>query len=75
MDLVSPVTMSVSNCAKRGLLIVLSIQYFGNQVGGYTWLGMIMIIAGVFGYNRARTIQNEQHKQKDGELLPLTIKK
>ena len=62
MDLVSPVTMSVSNCAKRAMLIVLSIIYFGNAVGILTWLGMAMIIAGVFGYNRARTLQQQKDK-------------
>jgi len=73
MDLVSPVTMSVSNCAKRAMLIVLSIIYFGNAVGILTWLGMAMIIAGVFGYNRARTLQQQKDKASaDGDsLLPM----
>ena len=62
MDLVSPVTMSVSNCAKRAMLIVLSIIYFGNMVGLFTWLGMALIIVGVFGYNKARTVQQQQDK-------------
>eukprot|EP00656_Telonema_subtile_P017377 TRINITY_DN19317_c0_g1_i1.p1 TRINITY_DN19317_c0_g1~~TRINITY_DN19317_c0_g1_i1.p1 ORF type:complete len:283 (-),score=62.90 TRINITY_DN19317_c0_g1_i1:162-1010(-) len=74
MDLVSPVTMSVSNCAKRGLLIVLSIHYFHNKVGGFTWIGMALIIAGVFGYNRARTVQNAEEK-KNPSLLPVSAKK
>jgi len=71
MDLVSPVTMSVSNCAKRGMLIVLSILYFGNEVRGMTWFGMVMIVAGVFDYNRARSVQ--QHQEKTETLLPSTV--
>ena len=69
MDLVSPVTMSVSNCAKRAMLIVLSIIYFGNAVGMVTWLGMAMIIAGVFGYNRARTLQQQKDKVRMSAIV------
>jgi len=69
MDLVSPVTMSVSNCAKRAMLIVLSIIYFGNAVGMVTWLGMAMIIAGVFGYNRARTLQQQIDKVRMSAIV------
>jgi len=74
MDLVSPVTMSVSNCAKRGLLIVLSILHFGNKVGAATWLGMLLIIVGVFAYNRQRAVQNA-HEKANPSLLPITAKK
>merc|ERR1712187_222533 len=71
MDLVSPVTMSVANCAKRGLLILLSVLYFGNEVRLSTWVGMVMIILGVFGYNKARTMQREVDKKvHDDGVLP-----
>mmetsp|Transcript_18296 Transcript_18296/g.24786 ORF Transcript_18296/g.24786 Transcript_18296/m.24786 type:complete len:328 (-) Transcript_18296:308-1291(-) len=76
MDLVSPVTMSVANCAKRGLLIILSVLYFGNEVHMSTWIGMVMIILGVFWYNKARTLQRVEDKKAhdDGAVLPFTRK-
>ena len=55
VDAVSPVTMSVSNTLKRGLLILASIAYFGNRVGISTAIGMIMIVVGVAIYNRVRS--------------------
>ena len=55
VDSVSPVTMSVSNTLKRGLLIMASIAYFGNRVGVSTAVGMVMIIVGVAIYNRVRS--------------------
>ena len=55
VDAVSPVTMSVSNTLKRGLLILASIAYFGNRVGISTAIGMITIVVGVAIYNRVRS--------------------
>tara|TARA_B110000208_G_scaffold184796_1_gene239061 strand:- start:496 stop:1563 length:1068 start_codon:yes stop_codon:yes gene_type:complete len=54
VDCVSPVTMSVANTLKRGLLIVASIWYFGNPITYTTAAGSMLIIAGVGLYNRVR---------------------
>lgn len=54
VDCVSPVTMSVANTLKRGILIVASIWFFGNQITASTAGGSVMIIAGVGLYNRVR---------------------
>jgi solute carrier family 35, member E2 len=51
MSLVSPVTQSVFNTAKRSLLIFLSILYFGNQVTVLNGFGMGIILAGVALFN------------------------
>tara|TARA_B110000902_G_C13757223_1_gene379131 strand:- start:179 stop:484 length:306 start_codon:yes stop_codon:yes gene_type:complete len=48
MNTVTPLTMSVANTVKRGILIVLSIIYFGNDVGALTYAGMILIMGGAF---------------------------
>lgn len=57
VDSVSPVTMSVANTLKRGLLILASIAYFGNRVGLSTAFGMVMIVLGVGMYNKVRVGQ------------------
>lgn len=54
MGLISPVTQSVANTLKRGLLIWLSILYFGNPVTLMSALGTAMCVGGVFAYNYAR---------------------
>lgn len=54
MGLISPVTQSVANTVKRGLLIWLSILYFRNPVTGYSALGTAICVSGVFAYNYAR---------------------
>ena len=53
---VTPVTMSVANTLKRTLLIVISVGYFGNQVTATSSLGVLIVIAGVIIYNRARML-------------------
>ena len=54
MSLISPVSQSVANTAKRAILIFLSIQYFGNKVNFLSSFGMISVIFGVGLYNYAR---------------------
>jgi solute carrier family 35 protein E2 len=54
VDCVAPVTMSVANTLKRGILIVASIWFFGNQITVSTAGGSVMIIGGVGLYNRVR---------------------
>lgn len=54
MSLLSPVSQSVANTAKRALLIGLSILYFGNPITAASAVGMLTVVAGVFLYNHAR---------------------
>lgn len=61
---VSPVTMSVANTLKRGILIVLSIVWFGNTVTLHTCFGMAMIVGGVALYNRAITEEKQRSKRE-----------
>ena len=61
---VSPVTMSVANTLKRGILIVLSIVWFGNTVTLHTCFGMAMIVGGVALYNRAITEEKQRSKKE-----------
>lgn len=66
MSLLSPVTFSVSNTAKRALLIWLSVLVFGNEVTTLSAIGTIMVTCGVFLYQRAKSHQ-KKIKQKDRE--------
>eukprot|EP00039_Didymoeca_costata_P030211 m.28364 g.28364 ORF g.28364 m.28364 type:complete len:341 (+) comp7997_c0_seq1:172-1194(+) len=54
MNLISPVSASVANTAKRALLIVLSILYFENRVTSGNLLGVTVVVGGVFLYNHCR---------------------
>lgn len=51
----TPVSVSVANTLKRSLLIALSVAYFGNEMTWASALGVLIVIAGVFLYNAART--------------------
>ncbi|RLN58135.1 hypothetical protein BBJ29_005978 [Phytophthora kernoviae] len=51
MSLVSPITHSVANCVKRALIIVLSIYRYGEVVTPLNWLGMGLVIFGVYVFN------------------------
>jgi len=44
MSLLSPVSISVANTAKRALLIVLSILYFGNAVSLIWASGVVVVV-------------------------------
>eukprot|EP00111_Clytia_hemisphaerica_P000178 TCONS_00000443-protein len=61
MSLISPVTFSVSNTVKRAGLIWFSILVFGNKVTLLNLFGTVLVVAGVFLYQRARMM--EQHKR------------
>ena len=56
LSLISPVTHSVANTAKRAFLIWLSVIIFGNPVTTLSWFGTAFVISGVFLYNKARDI-------------------
>jgi len=58
VDSVAPVTMSVANTLKRGMLIVLSIIYFGNEVFVSTYFGMATILSGIGLYTYVRTVES-----------------
>jgi len=54
MSLLSPVSQSVANTAKRALLIILSILWFSNAVTVWNVTGVFIVVFGVFAYNYAR---------------------
>ncbi|CAG2118906.1 unnamed protein product [Medioppia subpectinata] len=54
LNMISPVTHSVANTAKRAFLIWLSVIIFGNAVTTQSWIGTAFVISGVFVYNKAR---------------------
>lgn len=54
MSLLSPVSQSVANTAKRALLIILSIMWFSNAVTMWNITGVFIVVCGVFMYNYAR---------------------
>ena len=54
MSLLSPVSQSVANTAKRALLIFLSILWFGNPISVFSGTGMVIVFLGVFLYNHCR---------------------
>lgn len=79
MSYISPVTMSVLNTLKRGLLIFLSVLYFRNEIRMVNALGILTIIVGVLLYSKAKTASNcpkddekksipepHSHEAKDG---------
>lgn len=64
MSLVSPVTHSVANCAKRALIILLSIYRYGEVVTPLNWCGMVLVIAGVYIFNGASRVEREKASKK-----------
>lgn len=77
MSLISPVTFSVSNTVKRAGLIWFSILVFGNEVTILNAFGTLMVVAGVFLYQRARMKETSQRvrmmeeKRHKGKVLPI----
>ncbi|CAG2163576.1 unnamed protein product [Oppiella nova] len=58
LNLISPVTHSVANTAKRAFLIWLSVIIFGNPVTTQSWIGTAIVISGVFIYNKTRQLSS-----------------
>jgi len=56
MAYISPVTHSVANTVKRAFIIWLSILVFGNQITAGSGIGTMIVICGVFVYNKAQGI-------------------
>ena len=71
LSLISPVTHSVANTAKRAFLIWLSVIIFGNPVTTLSWIGTAFVISGVLLYNRARelTIINKSNSGLNYSVL------
>ena len=62
MNMISPVSHSVANTAKRAILIILSIHHYGNTVLFSNWIGMGCVIGGVFGYNHAMSLSQKRQQ-------------
>eukprot|EP00957_Ditylum_brightwellii_P055994 4243568-Ditylum_brightwellii.AAC.1 len=60
MDLVSPVTHSVTNCVKRALLIWISVLFWHNKVGPINAAGTFVLLGGVLLYNHQLRQKNPQ---------------
>jgi len=56
MAYISPVTHSVANTVKRAFIIWLSILVFGNQITAGSGIGTMVVICGVFVYNKAQGV-------------------
>lgn len=54
MSLLTAVSQSVANTAKRALLIFLSIMWFGNPISLLSGMGMFIVFLGVCLYNHCR---------------------
>jgi len=66
MAYISPVTHSVANTVKRAFIIWLSILVFGNKITAGSGIGTMIVICGVFVYNKAQGIA-----QSESQQLPL----
>lgn len=73
MSLVSPVTHSVANCVKRALIIVLSIYRYGEIVTPLNWIGMALVIFGVYFFNTASRIERDSAADKGPIIAPTNI--
>ncbi|XP_078498570.1 solute carrier family 35 member E2B [Lissotriton helveticus] len=59
MGKISPVTFSVASTVKHALSIWLSIIVFGNRITSLSAVGTVLVIVGVFCYNKAKQYQRE----------------
>ena len=68
MSIVSPVSHSVANTVKRSLLILLSIHHYGTTSTISNWIGLALVVSGVFGYNFAHQMVHQNEKKASEKL-------
>ncbi|XP_011499662.1 PREDICTED: solute carrier family 35 member E1 homolog [Ceratosolen solmsi marchali] len=64
MSIVTPLTYAVTSASKRIFVIVVTLFILGNPVTGTNIFGMVLAIAGVLCYNKAKYDQRQAEKKK-----------
>lgn len=75
MSFISPVTHSVANTVKRAFIIWLSILVFGNKITPGSGIGTMIVICGVFIYNKAQGISKVEEEEPQLPLCDKTRKR
>lgn len=74
LAMTSPVTYSIASLVKRIFVIVASIVWFGQQVSGVQWVGIVLTFLGLWMYQSAkRDVERGESKVRErelGEVLP-----
>ncbi|RUO95972.1 triose-phosphate transporter family-domain-containing protein [Jimgerdemannia flammicorona] len=69
LAMTSPVTYSIASLVKRIFVIVASIIWFGQQVSGVQWVGIILTFFGLWMYQSAkRDVERGETKVREREL-------
>jgi solute carrier family 35 protein E1 len=64
MSIVTPLTYAVASASKRIFVIAVTLFILGNPVTGTNVFGMVLAIAGVLCYNKAKYDQRQAEKKK-----------
>ncbi|XP_056278592.1 solute carrier family 35 member E2A-like [Pseudoliparis swirei] len=67
MGRISPVTFSVASTVKHALSVWLSVLVFSNQVSIFSAIGTLLVLLGVFLYNKARQMQRAAQQAEAAE--------